>query len=175
MFLEIALMEKLVFTLGQPTKSISFCLAALLAGTGAGSVLAARIFRGTPGERGRRLGAWFVAISIAELFLYFGLSTLQSTILGYSARLQYALTLPIPFILGFFLGSPFPQGMKILAEHDESLVPWAWAMNCVASVLAINVTSLLVGVVPISSFFLVAIACYAGSYLLFGRAMREVG
>ena len=38
--------------------------------------------------------------------------------------------------LGFFMGIPFPTGMKILGEKCQALIPWAWAINGCLSVLA---------------------------------------
>jgi hypothetical protein len=38
--------------------------------------------------------------------------------------------------LGFFMGIPFPTGLKILGRNNPSLIPWAWSINACLSVLA---------------------------------------
>ncbi len=45
--------------------------------------------------------------------------------------------------LGLLMGIPFPTGLKILGEKNESLIPWAWAINGCLSVLAPVLTIML--------------------------------
>jgi hypothetical protein len=37
--------------------------------------------------------------------------------------------------LAFFLGWPFPAGLRVTAKHSPTLVPWAWGVNGCASVV----------------------------------------
>ncbi len=36
----------------------------------------------------------------------------------------------------FFMGIPFPLGLKTLSSRNESLVPWAWGINGCFSVIS---------------------------------------
>jgi hypothetical protein len=45
--------------------------------------------------------------------------------------------------LGLFMGIPFPTGLKILGERNESLISWAWAINGCLSVIAPILTIML--------------------------------
>ncbi len=45
--------------------------------------------------------------------------------------------------LGFFMGIPFPMGIKLLGQKNEALIPWAWAINACMSVLAPILTIML--------------------------------
>ena len=170
MFFEIPLIEKLVFTLGHPTRSIAFCLASLLLGTGMGSLLAARIVTGSGEQRRFRVRLWFAVILAVEVLLYVGIGPLQRRLPDLSVTMQYILAALVPLGLGAVLGLPFPEGIARLEQQSRPLVAWAWALNGMASVLAINLASLAIGVFPVSSLFLVGIAFYAGSFVLFERA-----
>ncbi len=45
------------------------------------------------------------------------------------------LTFFAVFPLGFLMGFPFPTGIRLLAEKEKGLVPWAWATNAFSSVV----------------------------------------
>jgi hypothetical protein len=45
--------------------------------------------------------------------------------------------------VGILMGIPFPTGLKILGEKNESLIPWAWAINGCLSVLTPILTVML--------------------------------
>ena len=62
MLIEIPLMEKLVFALGNPVYSISFCLAVLLASTGVGSQLSGRLLWNGAALHRRRLRFGFLVL-----------------------------------------------------------------------------------------------------------------
>ena len=51
-----------------------------------------------------------------------------------AARAACSLALIAP--LGFFMGMPFPLGLRRLAETAPAFIPWAWAINGFASVLS---------------------------------------
>jgi len=64
--------------------------------------------------------------------------------------------------LGFFMGIPFPAGLRLLSERDTSLIPWAWAINGCISVLA----PVLAVLIAMSSGFTTVLWCGASAYLL---------
>ena len=38
-------------------------------------------------------------------------------------------------LLGFWMGVPFPTGIRWVGSHHPGTVPWAWAVNGAASVI----------------------------------------
>jgi hypothetical protein len=46
--------------------------------------------------------------------------------------------------MGFLMGVPFPTGLKWLEKAESKLVPWAWAVNGCASVIAAVLAAILV-------------------------------
>lgn len=63
--------------------------------------------------------------------------------------------------LATVMGMPFPTGLRQLGERAPQLVPWAWGMNGVFSVVG----SVVVILVSMVSNFTVALACGATCYL----------
>jgi hypothetical protein len=63
--------------------------------------------------------------------------------------------------LGFLLGTPFPHGLAWLRTQAPGWVPWAWAVNGCASVLA----SILAAMIALSAGFTWVYAAAAVAYL----------
>ena len=58
-----------------------------------------------------------------------------------AARVAVSIALVAP--LAFFMGMPFPLGLARVAANAPALVPWAWAINGCASVIAAVLATLL--------------------------------
>ena len=48
-------------------------------------------------------------------------------------RIIIAIALVFP--LGWFMGQPFPLGLRIIEREKLGVIPWAWGVNGAASVL----------------------------------------
>jgi hypothetical protein len=177
MFVEVPLMEELVFVLGNPVYSISFCLAVLLASTGLGSLWSGRLLWGAGGLRRGRLQVAFLGLLVLQLGLYAGVGALLAGSLALPGWLQVAAVGLAIVPLGLLLGVPFPQGVALLRDAGRSsLIPWAWGVNGAASVLAINASLVLTRVVGITPMFLLALLLYLGAFaLLRGALLRAPG
>jgi hypothetical protein len=86
---------------------------------------------------------------------------IRAALFGASLALRIGTTVLLQFPLGFVLGMFFPTGLERLRRAEPRLVPWAWAVNGVASVAA----TVLAGILGIELGFtrvaLVAVAVYA--------------
>ena len=58
-----------------------------------------------------------------------------------SLRILLSVVLIAP--LAFFMGMPFPLGLRRLAEEAPDFVPWAWGINGFASVVSAVLATLL--------------------------------
>ena len=67
-----------------------------------------------------------------------------------------ALIAPLAFLMGF----PFPLALAALGDRARELIPWAWAINGCASVLAAVIATLL----AIQFGFTVVVASALGLY-----------
>ena len=162
LFIEIAFMQRFAVFLGHPLYAIAVVLAGLLvfAGLGAGAIdhLARLAGRWPPLAI---VAAGIIAVGGAYLGL---LPWVFEAVQGWptAARLAVALALLGP--IGFFLGMPFPLGLKALGARAPALVPWAWGINACASVVSASLATFIalhVGFTPVLGCALVLYALAA--------------
>ncbi len=67
--------------------------------------------------------------------------------------------------LGFFMGIPFPMGLKILGQKYEALIPWAWAINACLSVLAPILTIMIAIGSGFNTVLLIAVMTYLTAFV----------
>jgi hypothetical protein len=156
MLIEISFVQKYVLVLGYPTYSLSVTIFSLL-------VFAA-------------LGAWLSrfgwrrpqAFLLALLSVTVALVCIEVSILPFirewliaaplAARVAATVLLQLP--LGIALGMYFPTGVELIRHVSPRLVPWAWAVNGVASV-ASSVLAVILGMsIGFSGVALVAAGVY---------------
>ncbi len=130
MLVEIPLMQKLSLLLGHPAYSVSVTLAGMLVFCGLGSLAA-----GAFGARQRDpipivLVAAATAVTL-QAVLVDALPRAHLSTLASRVALALAFLAPGSFVLGM----PFPLKLRTLARADDVLVPWAWAVNGLASVV----------------------------------------
>jgi spermidine synthase len=128
---EIALLQRFGLFLGHPNYALSVVLAALLVTSGAGALASPRL---PGGEVALRFTAYALAgVVLSERTLVF---PLLPRLGGLSFPLRvlavFAMVAPIGFLLGTFL----PRGIERLKAEAPALVPWAWGINGIFSVLA---------------------------------------
>jgi hypothetical protein len=138
-FIEIALMQKLVLFLGHPLYSITVTLFAILIFTGIGSLISERWFH-SPTPR-----IWFVPVGLAVLlglFILLSPEMVQSWI-GWplAARILVAVGILAP--ISILLGVPFAYGIRLLNRFNPTIIPWAWAVNACATVVGSILTIIL--------------------------------
>ena len=129
--IEIALLQRFGLFLGHPNYALSVVLAALLLTSGMGALASPRL---PGGEAALRFTAYAVAgVVLAE-------RTLALPLLPRLAGLGFGLRVLVVFLLvapiGFLLGSFLPRGLERLKADAPALVPWAWGLNGIFSVLA---------------------------------------
>ena len=135
MFIEITFIQKLILFLGHPSYSMSAVIFSFLLSSGLGSYFSRKIFP----VFDRTIMKKFLII----LIILGGLSIFQFYLSDIIFKLSSGSNLPIKFIisflfifpLGFLMGIPFPSGIRILSSKEESLIPWAWAVNSFSSVI----------------------------------------
>jgi hypothetical protein len=132
MAVEMALIQKFGLLLGHPNLALSVVLASLLLATGVGSLLSARVVSALGGSL-RFVSYALCCVLLAELLLAFPrLSLWMALPLAGRVGLVAALVAPI----GLLLGTYFPTGLERLKQVSPGLVPWAWGLNGMASVVA---------------------------------------
>jgi hypothetical protein len=168
MLLEMGLVQKLVLYLAHPIYSAAVVIASFLVFAGIGSTLCRR-WHAAPARIITLAAATVVAISAVFLLaLDNWLSLTQSWPMGPRCLIAALTIAPLAFAMGHF----FPLGLKHTADASPALVPWSWAINGFASVVAAAAAPLLAMRLGISSLTLAAIACYTLAALLFHHMSR---
>ncbi len=169
--LEISFIQRFVLYLGYPTYALSVVLFSLLTFTGLGSFFSERI--APPYERvlPKLLGA-LIVVAIAYLV---GLQLVFNATLGASLAVRIVIAVLLLAPLGIVLGMFFPLGVKLAAQANPTLVPWAWGINGCATVVG----TILAVIVAISWDFrgvtLLSLAIYGGGVaaMLWAQAARR--
>jgi hypothetical protein len=125
MMVEIFLIQRLVFFLGNPVYSTALVISAMLVLSALGNLAAPLIAR-------RRVAAVRIAVVVilASLAFYaFGLRVLFDRFLASPMAVRILLSIVVVAPSAFFMGMPFPTGLDALTQRRPRLLPWAWGMN----------------------------------------------
>ena len=77
-------------------------------------------------------------VALISLLYSLVLGPLLSKTVGLSMGARLIMTLLIIGIPAFFMGMPFPLGLKKLDVTRKMEVPWAWGVNGFASVVSVS-------------------------------------
>jgi hypothetical protein len=136
LFLEIPLIQKSILSMEHPAYAFTLIVLVLLTFSSIGSYFARKL--------------WYVRRWV--LLILFGLSIIspiwvsliQENTMGWSLILR-GLVLGLSLApMGIMMGVPFPLGLTWLERAGSPLVPWAWAVNGCASVVAAVLAAMLV-------------------------------
>jgi hypothetical protein len=163
MFVEVTLIQRSILPLVNPSYSVATVLTAILISSGTGSMMSSRmnIFRVSAA-----LPVLIVFTALYSLFFPLFLGVLSP----YSLKLKITAVFLALIPLGFFMGIPFPAGIKILGQGNRTLIPWAWAVNGCLSVLAPILTIML----AMAWGFQTVLWSGAAAYLLAFLALRRM-
>jgi hypothetical protein len=132
MFLEMGFIQKMTLLIGHPVFGVAVTLSGFLFFSGCGSLLSERFIRNDY----RRILTAVVMIVLLGILLIGFLQIGFDWLLGFSRTTRIILAILITAPLAFFMGMPFPSGLKCTHMSREPLVPWAWGVNGFASVTA---------------------------------------
>ncbi|RME89548.1 MAG: hypothetical protein D6770_04215 [Anaerolineae bacterium] len=162
LFVEIPLIQRFILFLGNPAYAFTAVLFTLLLSSGLGSQRSERLpFR-------LALGGLVVLLLVAPLLL----PPLFARMLGWPLTLRLSATVLLLAPIGFFMGIPFPAGLRWVTrqESDEKIIPWVWAVNGAASVVAAILAALLALTVGFGWVLRLGALCYAGAWLTAGAS-----
>ncbi len=172
MFVEIAFIQKFILFLSHPLYAIAVVLCAFLSFAGLGSRYSQRMTahaphmtgHGFPSRRGnhcrRAVGLVVAGICLASLLYLVALPPLLRLLMPLPDPARIAVLVLLMAPLAFLMGMPFPLGLGGVAARDKTLVPWAWAVNACASVVAAPLATLVAIHLGFSAVVLVALCLY---------------
>ncbi len=173
MLIEIPLIQKFILFLGQPVYAVAMLLFSLLIGAGIGSWISGVLWKqGTTIKL--RLAAFMVSLIVVIYILFLNQSLVFFLGASFWVRILVSLLLLLP--LGFFMGMPFPLGMKLLSEFGlENYVPRMWAVNGIGSVLGSALSIALSISFGFSYAMTLGALLYFSIFILFSRWNESLG
>ncbi|MGQ0601605.1 MAG: hypothetical protein ACT4QE_07920 [Anaerolineales bacterium] len=162
-FVEIIFIQRFTLLIGYPTQAVTITIFSMLTFSALGSLVGQRVL-----TTATHLRTLLVALAALVTVYTFGLAPLAQSLLRLPDLARIFASGLIIAPLAFLMGMPFPTGLKQLGVRAPGLVPWAWGMNGVFSVLG----SSAVIVISMVSNFTIAML---GAALFYGAAMLTVG
>ena len=162
MLLEISLIQTFIRYLGHPTLAFAFSVGGLLLGGALGSFALDRgVFAWIQNRRQNALFYVFFCGILAAIFFQPLFSATYA--LPLPARIAVSMGLMLP--LGFFMGIPFPSGLKAVRSNQE--IPFLWGINglftVVGSILAVAIAMLW----GITAAVVIGAGCYLFLFLFY--------
>jgi len=132
MGIEIVLMQRLILFIGYPTLTFSVVLFSLLLSGGMGSHASGFV----RWERMVKTVSWSaLGISILTLVYIWSLFPIFRIFLGHGTWVRSMVAAMLIMPLGFLMGIPFPNGLKMLKALYPNDLGLMWGINGVTSVL----------------------------------------
>ncbi len=159
LFVEIALFQKFILLFGYPAYSFAIVVATILLFSGLGSFFSHISSR--------------VSTSVyIPLVLVVGFSPLVSQVvlnqaLGWSLPGRILIVFVSLAPLAFFMGYPFPLGISCVEGINSKIIPWAWAVNGCASVVASVIAALIALDYGFNEVIWLGAVCYLGAMIIF--------
>jgi spermidine synthase len=125
LLVEIALVQRAILVVGQPALALATVMGGVLLASGIGSIASSRL-------------PWRPSLVAAATLAALGAmasTTLAHALLGQPLPVRLIGVTALIGPLAFFMGVPFARGIGALSAH-AAMVPWAWAANGSASVIA---------------------------------------
>jgi hypothetical protein len=132
MLVEITCIQKFILYLDHPLYSISTIIFSLLLSSGLGSYFSKNLFG--KNLRNKLRISLITCSSLIAIYLFI-LPLVYENLIGLNLIKKIILTFLVIFPLGFFMGFPFPTGIRLLELQEKRLIPWAWATNAFSSVI----------------------------------------
>jgi hypothetical protein len=159
LFVELMLIHQLTLILGHPLLSAGLVMVTFLFWAGLGSGFA----------RHFRLQRILLIIpGILIIYLLF-LTPLMRTFLSLPAAWAAPAAVLLCLPPGFFMGMPLPRGIENLQKSAAGNIPWAWAINGVASVVSPLLAAVLAIHMGFSFILAVAILLYISAFFSFPK------
>ena len=154
--IELALLQKFILFLGNPTMTFALLLFTILLSSGIGSLVSAKMIR----LNTKNLIFVISGIMGIGLVYVLMLPPLIYAAISEPFALKAIMSIGLLFPIGFLMGIPLPTGMRLLKSHIPTFIPWMWAINGGFSVLGAILTVILSIIYGGSYAMLLGISAY---------------
>ena len=170
MLIEVSQMQRLIILLGHPAYALSVVLFILLLSSSLGSYLTDRIIASAT----KQPAMLALLTLLCVLWIFAGLTPyVIDTFRGSTTLLRILVAMGILFPIGFFMGMPFPLGMRMAHRYSKDIGPWLFGINGAMSVCGSVLAVMIALTLGISASFWIGSMCYAMAFLAFILAYKN--
>lgn len=170
---EITMIQKLILFLGHPVYAVSAVLFSMLFFSGLGSLASRKLLgknvggssEGTGRPPIRSLSKAIAPVAAILIFYYFFFAPILNKFLGFGFLSRVGIAIGMLAVLAFFMGMPFPAGIRILERLNPTLIPWAWCVNGSASVIGSVLAVIIALGIGFSSVLIISAFLYSAAVL----------
>lgn len=159
LFVEIAFIARFSVILGHPVYATALVLGSFLLFAGAGAMMAQRL--------ADRIWPSVTVIVVLGLGYLVALPWLGPRLGAAPLPLGAIGCLVLTAPLATAMGVPFARALRRLGERDPGMIPWAWGINGVASVIAALAASLVAVHLGFTAVIAIALALYGVAALCY--------
>jgi len=145
--IELALLQKLILLLGNPTMTFAILLFTILIASGIGSLTSTRLVKSNT----RNLAFLIAGVIGFGLFYAVTIPNLVYLVISESFEIKALISVGLLFPIGFLMGMPLPTAMRLIKSYSPRHVPWMWAINGAFSVFG-AVLSVVIGILYGASY-----------------------
>lgn len=156
---EISYVQRFTLFLGSPVYSLAVIIASMLVFAGLGSFLTTPLLARVTWNRA--IAGLFVGLVVINLAYAVFLPVFFQAFLGQSLAIRVAATVVSLAPLAALMGTFLPIGLRVLHETEPRLIPWAWAVNGVTSVVGAILCIVLAMMMGFRAVNLLALVIYA--------------
>jgi hypothetical protein len=170
MFIEVSFIQRMILPLEYPPYAMSVVVVSMLAGSGLGSLLSERFDR-------LRQGRMLLLLAAVIPLTWFGANHVLSFIGGHPLAIKILAASLVVLPAAVLMGVPFPLGLGFLGRQAPEFIPWAWAVNGCASVLAPVLAIMIALTTGFSAVILLGAGMYVMAFYAFfsGRTGQATG
>ena len=161
LFVEMAFIQKFILFLSNPLYSVAVVLSGFLLFAGLGSAASEYLARRIPWPGVSPVTVAVAGIALLALAYVPLLPAVFGRYIGLADPARIVLSLALIAPLAFFMGMPFPLGLKRLSAIAPGFVPWAWGINGFASVVSAVLATLLAIELGFNAVIVMALLLYA--------------
>ena len=166
LFVEIAFIQKFTLFLSHPLYAVAVVLASFLVFAGIGSAYSDRMAGRATALGLRPVSIAVAGIAVIAVIYVLALPALFGRFIGIADGPRILLSVALIAPLAFFMGMPFPLGLRRVAEQASDFVPWAWGINGFASVMSAVLATLLAIHFGFTAVIMLAIGLYVAAAAL---------
>jgi hypothetical protein len=154
---EVPLIQRTLLLIGNPTLTMVLVLAAVLLSSGAASLRSASWNLET---LWRPIAVSALLVAALSLALSYGQPALVTALARLSFVLRVLISILLFVPLGFAMGIPFANGLRLIGKRNELALPYLWGWNAVTSVAGSALAASLAIWFSFGAAMLAGTACY---------------